>query len=104
MSSCYGCGKCCEAIQLNLSMKDMVNQYKGLNENTSDTIDHDTKFVYNHMKYISPVELWHIDPDAKIWGNPVICDQFDKITRICKSNLIKPFFCDRYLCDKMTKD
>lgn len=97
---CYGCGECCKAVQLNVSMKDMLYNYNNMDK-ASFEYKHDITFVHDHMKYISPIDIWRITPDVKIWGFPVECNQFDRSTRTCKMNLVKPFFCDKYWCDKI---
>lgn len=94
-SDCGCCGKCCEAIWLGYSKEGLIERYGA---------DHyDVKFVIENWEEITVEEFKEINPfyhkqSDRIYPDKYFykCNAFDKVTRRCSKQDIKPYVCSGY--------
>lgn len=87
---CNKCGKCCEAIFLQHTKKEV----KGYKNNA------DAAFILKNWERISKKEALEINPHLAEWETKrhffYRCAKFDKNTRLCSVHEDRPRVCSRY--------
>ncbi|WP_161624347.1 YkgJ family cysteine cluster protein [Alicyclobacillus acidoterrestris] len=91
------CGKCCEAIRVNVSPEEK--------EHNKYVNSRDWSFIGEHWRNISEDEAFHINPllrlqkevgliDHDVWY--YACDMYDKSTHKCMAHDDRPPVCSEY--------
>lgn len=101
MGSCNQCGKCCEAIVLNIPMSTILRIAKSKENKFSDP---SYKFCSIHWHEISQTEAFMINPylkdqeRCKKINNAYFytCDKFGKESRLCMCHDTRPPVCKGY--------
>jgi Fe-S-cluster containining protein len=90
-TSCGGCGKCCEAIWIGLTMEQVKTKIGRID---------DAQFILDNWEEITPEEFEKTNPYAaeKYRGRTGLykCNKFNRETRKCDSYDIRPTLCRNY--------